>query len=276
MPTKAPSHILPGSSRALRAPSVRAAPEVPGFHPPPFNHVSLVSALRASCSTSRGSRLLPLGARHPLRARCHPALDRGCLGLHVTGRRVPGSQLGPGAGGARRSTSHPLTHIPYTAACIYCTPTVCPALQQTDTPCLRRAPIYLKGLKKRNIATPTAATADSAGGCHRACKASLCWGLSCKPSNRGSCAAMTQRWLAHRVTLGRSAPYLSESQFPHLFGERSCVPASLVYWAHTKALCEQPTVSPPMTSTGPRASLAPRGVTSAISPLPCLSLSGRR
>lgn len=76
MSTKSPSHIQPSSSDALRASSVWASPEVLGFRPPPFNHVLLVSALHASCSTSRGSWLLPLNARHPLPARCHPPLDK--------------------------------------------------------------------------------------------------------------------------------------------------------------------------------------------------------
>lgn len=56
--------------RQLREVSVLVSPEVPGFHPLPFNHVLLVSGLRASCSTSRGSWLLPLTPWHPLPAPC--------------------------------------------------------------------------------------------------------------------------------------------------------------------------------------------------------------
>lgn len=70
---------------------------------------------------------------------CTGQADHGCLCIHVTGKRVPGSQLSPGAGGACYSTSYTLTHVPYTTACIYCTPTMCPALKQTDTPCLHPA-----------------------------------------------------------------------------------------------------------------------------------------
>lgn len=108
MSAKPPSWVLLGSSDALRMSSVWVSPKVLGFHPPPFNHVLLVSALCASCSTSQGSWLLPLDARHPsqlcadlhraARPWLHPHPCRVDMGTRPTAhpwvrRGMPSSQL---------------------------------------------------------------------------------------------------------------------------------------------------------------------------------------
>lgn len=98
--------------RQLREVSVLVSPEVLGFRPLPFNHVLLVSGLRASCSTSRGSWLLPPDAVAPAPGSV-PWCTRGagCAGcIHITGNQGAGPQLSAGAGRARRPTSHTLAH----------------------------------------------------------------------------------------------------------------------------------------------------------------------
>ena len=98
--------------RQLREVSVLVSPEVPGFRPLPFNHVLLVSGLRASCSTSRGSWLLPLTPWHPLPAPCPRAPgEQGVPAASMSQGIRTGPQLSPGVGGrARCPTSHTLAH----------------------------------------------------------------------------------------------------------------------------------------------------------------------
>lgn len=168
MPTKPPGPLahparLPQCPqnvvRQLREVSVLVSPEVPGFRPLPFNHVLLVSGLRASCSTSRGSWLLPLTPWHPLPAPCPRAPgEQGVPAASMSQGIRTGPQLSPGVGGrARCPTSHTLAHtLPHPhsiTAHPLCACDVCYCRQTCST--FTRFPTYPKELSK-NTAISTA------------------------------------------------------------------------------------------------------------------------
>ena len=164
-----------------------------GFHPLPFHHVLLASALRSSCSTSQGSCSCPLILWHPLPALCHPAPGEQATAASLSrgkGEQAcspPLRQVGHAVQPAKRSPAL-LTHPQIFTARLPCAYDVhsCRQMHPVSTEFLT----YPKELTK-NMATSTA-TADSY------------WGLIGLARPRG-----TGRPSPSQVTLAREGGWAS-------------------------------------------------------------------